>query len=363
MLARTDSLMRFESGAQGAQARFGTYQQICRIPPVLQHLTVDRAFLAHVQRPAGDVLQAQTAIAIDIGALEPRPQIGFLTGVSRKQLHDVAEIHVAQTLRNAGALWRVETRLHRVDVDLCRVHLSQQHDVVAAAGDIVAPERAVGEDVEEGFDFALHGLRIALVERHPLSDHAGWIEMLLDQLKVFLGVERGAAFDPRVNGIAGDDVELFGGGENEMARVVINDLGARVVDDVVVLLAEIFGCGRRDDRLHFADDDTLHPGIYHEASRRDTRAEPDNQHGLGILVHERGHVAEHALQAHVVGFGGSFDLARDVELYRAIVPFRDGDGRVDAFARIENARAVERSHHAAPVGDEHAGYRQIGRAH
>src|ERR1043165_7046576 len=100
MLARTDSLMRFESGAQGAQARFGTYQQICRIPPVLQHLTVDRAFLAHVERPAGDVLQAQTAIAVDIGALEPRPQIGLLTGVSRKRSE---ERRVGKECRSRGS--------------------------------------------------------------------------------------------------------------------------------------------------------------------------------------------------------------------------------------------------------------------
>ena len=166
---------------------------------------------------------------------------------------------------------------------------------------------------------------------------------------------------PFTHGWIGSDVMMSNfsvRGQHEVARVVVDDLGARIVHHVVVLRAEILGGGGRNQRLHFADHDALHLRMHHERPRRHARAEAHDQHRFRIRVHQRRQVPQHALQPHVVGFGGGFHLAADVELDRAIVPLRDRDRGVDALARVQHFGPAHRRHHAPPVGDQHARHRR-----
>ena len=53
--------------------------------------------------------------------------------------------------------------------------------------------------------------------------------MLLDRFEILLRIQRGGSFDEHVQRIGGDDVELLGGGQQVVARVVVDDVGARIV--------------------------------------------------------------------------------------------------------------------------------------
>ena len=71
-----------------------------------------------------------------------------------------------------------------------------------------------------------------------------------------------------------------------------------------------------------------------------------------------GQVAHHALQLHVVGFGGGFHVAVDVDLDGAIVPARDGHGGIAAFDGVQNFARARVQRHAASISDEFAGDRR-----
>src|ERR1035438_2641963 len=53
------------------------------------------------------------------------------------------------------------------------------------------------------------------------------------------GIKRGAALDPGVDGVGGDDVELLVGGEHEVAGIVVDHLDARGVHHAVILFGAI----------------------------------------------------------------------------------------------------------------------------
>src|SRR5580704_3885700 len=120
--------------------------------------------------------------------------------------------------------------------------------------------------------------------------------MILHHLKIFFGIERGAAFDPGMDRVGSNDVEFIARGQNEVARVIVNDCGARIASDVIVLNVEIFCSGGRNERLHFADYNFLNTGIGDEGSGSDARAESDDQNGLRIGMDESSEMAERALQ-------------------------------------------------------------------
>src|SRR6185503_4492534 len=103
------------------------------------------------------------------------------------------------------------------------------------------------------------------------------VEVLLDQLEVLLGIQSRAAFYPRMNRVGSDDVEFLARGEDEVARVVIDDLDPRIVHHVVILFGEKLRGGRWNQGLHLADDDPLDPRIHHEATRGDAGAESYDQ--------------------------------------------------------------------------------------
>ena len=107
--------------------------------------------------------------------------------------------------------------------------------------------------------------------------------MLLHQLEVLLRVERRGALDPGMDRVGRDDVELFLRRQDVVPRVVVHDLHARVLHDVVVLLREVRRHDLRDQRLDLADHDALDTGMQHERSGRHARAESDDEHRLRSL--------------------------------------------------------------------------------
>src|ERR1700722_15537005 len=162
--------------------------------------------------------------------------------------------------------------------------------------------------------------------------------MRLYGLEIFLRVDGGGAFDENVERIGGDDVVLVFGCEDVVARVVINDLGFGIVEDVVILLRKIARGSGRDHGFNFADRNFLDAWIGGESAGGNACAESDTQHGDGMRVKQRGKMTYHPLQLHVEGFGGGFDVAIDVNFDRAVVPLRDGDRRIDTFDGVENLR-------------------------
>ena len=58
-----------------------------------------------------------------------------------------------------------------------------------------------------------------------------------------------------------DDVELLVGRLQEVPRIVEHELDARIVEDVMVLFAEVGARAARHHRLDLADDDALDLGM------------------------------------------------------------------------------------------------------
>ena len=135
-----------------------------------------------------------------------------------------------------------------------------------------------------------------------------------------------------------------------------------IVQDVVILLGEIARGGGRNHGLDFADGDVLDAGIAGEGAGRDARAEADAQHRFRIGMKQPGQMAHHALQLHVEGLGGGFDVAVDVDLDRAVAPARDGDRGVAALDGVEQLGIGRGDGDAATVGDHLAGNRVDARA-
>ena len=60
----------------------------------------------------------------------------------------------------------------------------------------------------------------------------------------------------------------------------------------------------------------------------------------GSVWNSAGTCREHPLQPHIVWFGGCLHFAADVELKSAVVPLRNGDGRIHALADVQDFRAA-----------------------
>ena len=148
--------------------------------------------------------------------------------------------------------------------------------------------------------------------------------MALHRLEVLLRIKRGGSFDEDVERIGGDDVELVGGGQQVVARVVEDDVRARIEHDAVILrrrryCVEAGGItGSISQTVIFSN-----AGIAGERSGGDTGAEADAEHRFRIGMQQGGQMADHALQLHVVEFGGRFHVAVDVDVDRAVRSIRE----------------------------------------
>ena len=103
-------------------------------------------------------------------------------------------------------------------------------------------------------------------------------------------------------------------------------MGARIVKDVVILFEEILGGSGRNYRLDFADSNFLDAGIGGERAGGNSGAESDSENRFRIGMKQRGEVADHALQFHVIRFSGGFDVTIHVHFNCAVIPSGDCDG-------------------------------------
>jgi hypothetical protein len=137
-----------------------------------------------------------------------------------------------------------------------------------------------------------------------------------------------------------------------MPRIVEHQLDARIVEDVMVLVAEEGARAARHRRLDLADHDPLDLGMDRERAGGHAGADADDQDRARMRVEQGRNVPEHALEAHVDVHVGGFDLAGDMKLPRAAFAFGDGDRRGRALSQIQEARdRIPRIHRAA-VGDQ-----------
>src|SRR6478672_8742162 len=102
-----------------------------------------------------------------------------------------------------------------------------------------------------------------------------------------------------MDGIVRNHIELLMRRPHEVSGIVINDLNPRVLQYVVILLAEI--CSNRlwDQRLDFAYDDTLNAWIQREYSCGHAGAEANNENRARCRIIECGQMTQHALHLHV----------------------------------------------------------------
>ena len=127
------------------------------------------------------------------------------------------------------------------------------------------------------------------------------------------------------------------GGQHEVARIVVNDSGARIAHHVMVLFGEVLGRCRRNTRLDFADRDVLDFGMNDERSGRDTGAASNHQNRFRIRMQQRRQMSEQPLQPHVLRFGRRFHLAAHVKVRGHVVVLRIGDGGIHAFGDVEQS--------------------------
>ena len=219
----------------------------------------------------------------------------------------------------------VEPRLHRVDIDLPCLDLTEQHEVVALTVDRVREDGAIRKRFEERRDLALHGRVRALVQLHEQRHHATGIEVALDHLEELARVERCSTLHPRIERIRRNRIELLVRRQQVMPGIVQVNLDLRVRDDVEVVLGEVRGDDARNERLDLGDGLILDHRVDRHRAGRHSGAAADHQHLRGRLRDERGDVAEHPLQPHVLRLARRLDLAGVVIVQHAAGSPRDGD--------------------------------------
>ena len=78
-------------------------------------------------------------------------------------------------------------------------------------------------------------------------------------------------------------------------------------------------------------------GMDHEGPGGHAAPNPTISTELRIRMDQRGKVSQHALQPHVVWFGGSFHFAADVEIALPVGQLRNRDGGIASLAQIQQA--------------------------
>ena len=81
-------------------------------------------------------------------------------------------------------------------------------------------------------------------------------------------------------------------------------------------------------------------GMHHERSRCHSRSAGHDKHRFRVGMRKRSHVAQHALQAHIVRIVGRLDLAGGVETSHAVGANRHSHGSVVSFAHISAKNVV-----------------------
>src|SRR5688572_26835165 len=112
---------------------------------VMQHVGENHVGAVQVETAAGQVLQAQDAVAVDLGVLQPALVVRGAAGVGAKQVDRRVHPDLAQRLRHRRVLRTLQPLLQLVDVDPRRLDLAEQDEVVALAVVGVGEDHAVRE--------------------------------------------------------------------------------------------------------------------------------------------------------------------------------------------------------------------------
>ena len=184
--------------------------------------------------------------------------------------------------------------------------------------------------------------------------------MRLDGFEEFLRVEHRRALDPGVQRVRCNRVELLPRRQQEMSRIVQLDMGLRIRHDVEVVLGEVVRHDARDERFDFGNGQALDVGIDRNGASGNSRTTADDEYRLRVFRNQGGHVAEHALQPHVLRFARGLDLAGVVIIQHAVRQSRDGDRCVPALANVDDLSLTQPRRRVTTVGDEHSGNRVDG---
>src|SRR5262245_42805862 len=104
-----------------------------RILGVADHVGVDRVGAIQVQAAAGEILQAQVAIAVDLRVFQPGTEIRRLSRKRREKIERRVHADLGQGFLNRRELGLLQARFHLVEIDRRPVRLAEQHQIVAGA--------------------------------------------------------------------------------------------------------------------------------------------------------------------------------------------------------------------------------------
>ena len=124
--------------------------------------------------------------------------------------------------------------------------------------------------------------------------------MPLGELPELARVKIGGAFDPGIERIRSDGVELLLGSCEEMPGIVHFDVDFGIANHVVVVVSEVFRDDARDERLDFRDRQMLDPGIDARRAGRHASTAGNHQDIARVYWDQRGQMPEHALEPHVL---------------------------------------------------------------
>jgi ribosomal protein S8 len=117
---------------------------------VRQHLVVNRRLAVCVQSHPGQVLQSQIAVVIDFRVLEPRRQIGRLARVARQEVERGEKSDALQGRGHLLMIATVQPVDELVHIDLQRLRLGKDYDVVSPAGEMTGQFRSQSSGGEIG---------------------------------------------------------------------------------------------------------------------------------------------------------------------------------------------------------------------
>src|SRR5207253_8999366 len=100
----------------------------------------------------------------DLSAGEIGLEIGRPAGIRRKDLDGRMEANFAYGCQHFGIIRTIETCLNGVDIDRARTSTDEHEVVSALILRVVAPHRAVRENIEERGELAFDGRRITVVD-------------------------------------------------------------------------------------------------------------------------------------------------------------------------------------------------------
>src|SRR6267378_219846 len=136
--------------------------------------------------------------------------------------------------------WVLPERAEAAELEEGSVGAAQEQKV----GTRGTPEGNFGKVRRETRDNHAQVGRCKRICLHPLNEFSAWRELLTDGSVILIREKCGDACDPRVRRLGNNQVVLLARSEQEVSRVIENDVNARITQDITV---EAFEIRRRAD--------------------------------------------------------------------------------------------------------------------